>query len=396
MGSRKKDRLKHRRAAGTPLKVAIVTAPSSDASGVSLARDVELVKASALYADEIELVSVGAVMIAGVAQLASGGDQAMLALLGGLDDDTLRHLGGGKDMPENWRDVLAKLSRPEATRRPEVAELARGLRASMAEAQAGLAGTVDQMLVDSGAEELLPAIGSGLVTLSPSGFTEETAESNDELMENWLALLRGLLVETRTRLLLDDQVGSLAASLIREGHVEPHRLAMRHAGQVAVGSGLVARLPAFPDAPLDEILDLRGDLAAPLGRYRGAVVRLSDRLQAGPFDKDLPDEIDDLWSTDVLPALDQISDGLHEHGLVREIARSARQDVKALIAEGSALYVGLAGLASVNEWISATAGVASVAVGATAAGAHRSSAARKDLKGRDLFYLSEVDRRLAR
>lgn len=216
MGSRKKDRLKQRRAAGTPLKIAVVTAPSSGSSGVSLARDVELVKASALYADEIELVSVGAVMIAGAAQLAGGGDQALLALLAALDDDTLRHLGG-KDMPANWRDVLALLSRPEALRHPEVAELARGLRASMAEAQAGLAGTVEQMLVDSGAEELLPAIGSGLVTLSTSGFTDETAADTDAVMENWLALLRALLVDTKTRLLLDDQVGSLAASLIREG-----------------------------------------------------------------------------------------------------------------------------------------------------------------------------------
>lgn len=395
MGSRKRDRLKQRRAAGTPLKVAVVTAPSSDASGVSLARDVELVKASALYADEIELVSVGAVMIAGAAQLAGGGDQALLALMASLDDDTLRHLGGGKDMPANWRDVLALLSRPEAMRHPEVAELARGLRASMAEAQAGLAGTVEQMLVDSGAEELLPAIGSGLVTLSASGFTDETAADTDAVMENWLALLRALLVDTKTRLLLDDQVGSLAASLIREGHVEPHRLTMRHAGQAAVGSGLVARLPAFPDAPLDEILDLRGDLAAPLGRYRSAVVRLSDRLQAGPFDKDLSGEIDDLWGTDVQPALDQIGDGLHDHGLVREIARSARQDVKTLIAEGSFLYVGLSGLSSVNEWISATVGLAGATLGATATGAHRASAARKDLKGNDLFYLYEVDRRLA-
>ncbi len=395
MGSRKRDRLKQRRAAGTPLKVAVVTAPSSDASGVSLARDVELVKASALYADEIELVSVGAVMIAGAAQLAGGGDQALLALLASLDDDTLRHLGGGKDMPANWRDVLALLSRPEALRHPEVAELAHGLRASMAEAQAGLAGTVEQMLVDSGAEELLPAIGSGLVTLSASGFTDETAADTDAVMENWLALLRALLVDTKTRLLLDDQVGSLAASLIREGHVEPHRLTMRHAGQAAVGSGLVARLPAFPGAPLDEILDLRGDLAGPLGRYRSAVVRLSERLQAGPFDKDLSDEIDDLWGTDVQPALDQIGDGLYDHGLVREIARSARQDVKTLIAEGSFLYVGLSGLSSVNEWISATVGLAGATLGATATGAHRASTARKDLKGNDLFYLYELDRRLA-
>jgi hypothetical protein len=106
------------------------------------------VKAAALYADEIELVSVGAVMIAGAAQLAGGGHQALLALMASLDDDTLRHLGGGKDMPANWREVLAVLSRADASLPPEAAELARGLRESMAEAQEGLAATVEKILVD--------------------------------------------------------------------------------------------------------------------------------------------------------------------------------------------------------------------------------------------------------
>jgi len=131
-------------------------------------------------------------------------------------------------------------------------------------------------------------------------------------MEKWLALLRGLLVDKRTRLVLDDQVGSLAAAVIREGHVDPHRLALQHAGEAAVGTGLVARLPAFPGAPLDELLDLRSDLTGPLGRYRAVVVRLSAKITAGPFDDDL-----------------------HRHGLVREIARSARRDVHKLLPEGA-------------------------------------------------------------
>lgn len=395
MASRKKERLRQRRAAPTPLKVAIVTAPSSNGSGVSLARDVELVKACALYADQIELVSVGAVMIAGAAQLADGGEQGLLALMGSLDDDTLRHLGGGKDMPDNWREVLSLLSRHNATLPPQAAELARGLRASMAEVQTGFAGTVEKMLVESGAEELLPALGSGLVTLSASGFTNESATDTDALMENWLALLRGLLVDRRTRLVLDEQVGSLAASLIREGHIAAHRLALVHAGEAAVGSGLIARLPAFPEAPLDELLDVRGDLAGPLGRYRAAVVRLSAQITAGPFDDDLPAVLDDLWSAEVQPALSEMDDNLREHGLVREIARAARRDVHKLLTEGAGLYMGLSQLTTMSDWLSATAGTTGVALTAGALGYDRAADAKKELSRRDLYYLYEVGRRLA-
>lgn len=395
MASRKKARLRQRRAAGTPLKVAIVTAPSSNGSGVSLARDVELVKACALYADQIELVSVGAVMIAGTAQLVAGGDQALLALMGELDDDTLRHLGGGKDMPANWRDVVALLSRPEAMQHPEVAELARAWHTTMADAQADMARTVEKMLVDSGAEVLLPALRSGLVTLSSSGFTDATAADTDAVMEKWLALLRGLLADKRTRLVLDDQVGSLAAALIREGSVDPHRLALLHAGEAAVGSGLVARLPVFPGAPLDELLDLRSDLSGCLGRYRAAVVRLTAKITAGPFHDDLPAELDDLWTADVQPALNEMDDDLHRHGLVKEIARSARRDVHKLLTEGAGLYMGLSQLTSMNDWLSATTGTAGVALTAGALGYDRAAEAKNELRRRDLYYLYEVDRRLS-
>lgn len=394
MASRKKERLRRRRAAPTPLEVAIVTAPSSTDSGVSLARDVELVKACALYADHIELVSVGAVMIAGATHLVEGGDQALLALVASLDDDTMRHLGGG-NMPANWRDVLKLLSRSDAALPPEAAELARGLRDSLTEAQAGLTGTLEKLLVDSGAAELLPAFKSGLVTLSTSGFTNEGAADTDALMENWLALLRALLVDKRTRLVLDDQVGNLAASLIREGHLDPHRLALVHAGEAAVGSGLVARLPAFPEAPLDELLDVRGDLAGPLGRYRAAVVRLSAQITARPFDDDLPAVLDDLWSAEVQPALSEMDDNLHEHGLVREIARAARRDVHKLLTEGAGLYMGLSQLTTMSDWLSATAGTTGVALTAGALGYDRAADAKKELCRRDLYYLYEVGRRLA-
>ena len=395
MGRGKKDRLRQRRGGGTPLKVAIVTAPSFGASGVSLARDVELVKASALYADQIELVSVGAVMIASAAQLAGGGHQALVGLVGSLDDATLRQLGGGQDLPENWREIHALLSGSRALPDPATEELAHLVRSTMAETRVQLAGVVETMMVDSGAGELMPAIDSGLVTLSASGFTDDSAADSDAVMHNWLVLLRGLLVDRRTRLVLDDQVGSLASSLVREGQVEPHRLTIRHAGEAAVGSGLVARLPAFPDAPLDEILDLRDDLAGPLGRYRAAVVRLSDRLHAGPFDEDLSAEMDDLWTTDVQPALDDMGEGMNQHGLIREIARTARQDVRAILTEGVALYVGLGGLASVNDWLSGAVGLAGTALTAGGLGYERSAQARDDLRGHDLFYLYEVDRRLS-
>src|SRR5512142_3052128 len=74
---RRKDQWSASIGSGGRMKLAIVTYPASGRDGPLLAKDVELVRASILYADEIELVSIGAFMIASVAQLATG-DQSDL------------------------------------------------------------------------------------------------------------------------------------------------------------------------------------------------------------------------------------------------------------------------------------------------------------------------------
>jgi len=276
------------------MKVAVVTYPSSMPGGVSLASDVELVRASILYADQIELISPGAVMLASVLQMGAGDDAHLLEVMASLDDDTLRTLGG--DLPDNWRELLPVLTTMMKT--PVLDAF--GMAGTREELVQGFEAVHDQlrdiaerMLTESGAADLLPGFEAGIVTLSPSGFSEESSNS-DDAVERWVDLLRKLLHDRTTRLLFDDRVGDLVRAMVDEGDVMPNALTMKHAGEAAVGSGLVARLPAFPQVPLNELLDLRRDLSDPLTRYRAAVSRLAGELTARSFDPEAVAEIDDL------------------------------------------------------------------------------------------------------
>jgi hypothetical protein len=154
------------------------------------------VNACALYADEIELVSVGAAMLASVALVADGGDAAMMRVFTGLDNATIRYLNGGADLPENWREVLTFLNGPAAERIPGVGELVHDMREAMRGPQRQLAETSERLVAASGAEELIPGINSGLVRLSPAGFSDGAGDI-DDVMENWLALIKRLLVTRR-------------------------------------------------------------------------------------------------------------------------------------------------------------------------------------------------------
>lgn len=82
------------------------------------------------------------------------------------------------------------------------------------------------------------------------------------------------------------------------------------------------------------------------------------------------------------------------HSLVKEIARSAAEDVKAYIATGPAIFLGMNSMTGLGGLVSASAGLAAPAGAALVRGAAKRSDHRFELKRHKLFYLYEANRRL--
>jgi hypothetical protein len=72
-----------------PTKLAVGTYPDSGGHNVSVRRDVELVKAALLYADEIELISPGAAMLGSVVGMAAAGADGLIEMMLTFDDETV-------------------------------------------------------------------------------------------------------------------------------------------------------------------------------------------------------------------------------------------------------------------------------------------------------------------
>lgn len=96
-------------------------------------------------------------------------------------------------------------------------------------------------------------------------------------------------------------------------------------------------MPACPDAPLSELLDVKAELKGPVDRYRSAVVRLERDLPQEAIDAELDVEIEAIWRKDVAPALVELEQLLIEHRFVREMTRSIGRSAKDLVLAGSAL-----------------------------------------------------------
>lgn len=385
-----------------PLRITIATYPESDSGGISLARDVDLVKAAVLYADEVELMSAGASMLTAMRELADAGAIGLAQVLATLDDDTVRFVGGG-NLPDNWResllpamvvmslepDVLRSLPGGDEITEDQLDEF-RSASEGMDAVTTELLNTSASMLEHSGADKILPAIDAGIVRLVDIGV------GADDMIEQWTGHLRQLLTSSSARLLFDDKVGEFVKTLVEFEGIDPTGLPIRHAGEAAVGSGLIARLPVFVDPPIDEILQLRTDLRDPLRKYRAASMRLANGLQVPAYEPGSADEIDDLFRAEVEPVLAELGEGFANHGLVREVARSLGTDVKTLVATGgsAALYMALNTGAAVNSMIAAAVGAAAGGAQAIASGSIANAKVKRELTSKELFFLYEVNRRL--
>jgi hypothetical protein len=90
--------------------LAVVTAPVNvPGPTIGVQHDVELVKASLLYADSVEVLSLGGQMIREMNKFAAGDGMNLYSLLHSLDDDTLRSMSPVLDL-EQFRQLLTRLA----------------------------------------------------------------------------------------------------------------------------------------------------------------------------------------------------------------------------------------------------------------------------------------------
>lgn len=386
--------------------LAVITSPENHGQSISIHHELELVRASLLYADTVEVLSLSNQMVREFGQFAAGDASNMWALLGSLDDTTLRHLGPDLNI-EQFRQMLPMLTStdPEALRvlarlNPDMAELEQfadvldQTRATSESSMVEMRQLTEQMRLESGVAELESVLDQKLVR-----FNDRVTISDDldAVVKSFIDELKRYLQDPTKFVLLDEDMASLARSLIDEGHVRLPARSIRNASDAALGTGILARLPAFPSAPLDEIVDLRNDLHEPLIRYRRKVSHLRGELQTGPFDQHIEAEVDSVWRNEIDPAIVEIRQAMADHGLVREILRSISGNLGDFVT-GIGLPAGLtvfsANMLDLNTALSTGLTGAAAAAPTIAKAVNSRQAGRAEARAHDLYYLYEVNRKL--
>lgn len=317
--NRKRERRVERTTDARKLRVVVCSYPDR-----SLASAAELLKAAIVYADEVLLHSPTAILLASIAGLGNLSPGDMLAVLGqaapALGDagssftDQLHQLESSLG-PAGAEAAMKLLLEPTpATRQllsaldPNAANELDEHTRQLGDARRELDRVVEEQLAEAGVASVLPAIEAGLLKLAP-------VDATADLFEAYLDALWALLRDPRYFPLFDDRIADLVDAAVREGTLKPTPQMRSRGRQAGAATGFLARLPTFPLATMDEVVDIRAELDRPLVRFRAEMVNVAGTLGVDAFDPAFDEAAEEAWISKVRPALLELEELVEEKQL---------------------------------------------------------------------------------
>lgn len=366
------------------LEVVIAAAPSS----LSLSGEARLLRPAVLYGDGVRLFSPLATLLSGFAAMAEAEGvekaqvmQVLAEAMGVPQASQIATIIPGLEMI---------LSLPRRERREffggKRSNEFRDMLKSLDEMWDELREKVEEILDEAGAEELVPAIEAGLLDIEP--LLDETGDM-DHMMEEFVSKLGQVLRDGKSYPLFDDATGSLVRAGIAEGLFESGAMAMRRGREVGAASQFMFYLPAFPNATVKELLDIRNELQRPLVKFRSAMVKIADLLDAEPYETEFQEQVEQLYRSDVAPALEEIREQVETNSYLQTLGGEAVKDLPKWLGAGF-IAAATTPWSNVPELIAA--GATAVAPAVKAAWEHRR--AGRQVRQEQYYFLYETNRLL--
>jgi hypothetical protein len=267
----RRDRQRNPLLTDASITLSVVTAPGDYAAGDLLRTDLEMVRSSVLYADRVELHSVGATLMRSAEEVRKGGFSATVEVMTALSPK-LQNRFGMSAWPADWAELLPLVPHLGSLEDMLGSALPLELRQKFREAADQLPNlkiavenvqeVISQFVEQSGMNELWPAVRrrnghDGVVTLGYVGPRLDATFSPADLAEaldpgpwatrtllNWFQLAQQLIRREDCTLLLDETVGAVVSELVSSGALT-NPVSARNSGPASVGTGMLLRL-RFP------------------------------------------------------------------------------------------------------------------------------------------------------
>lgn len=361
-----------------------------------------MLKAALLYADRVELVSVGASFMASLDNLGAMPMPAKLALMRRLmpivePGASVRELDKINRLIDSVTEKLVRHRRLAPEELP--------LLLFLKEKWSGIEDLVEAQFEQWGADgfriAFRIALRSGLLEIRPFASTSpdaildmamaegpvSTEPFAEEAYDEYVETVLGAVNNGTTYPLFDDLTGDVVGRAVRSGLISPTPGARKRGKHGGLSGDLLRRLPLFERASISEVLDIRKELATHLGAFREAVADSSATIESAAWERErFAEEAEIVFREKVTPAVKRIERRVRDERSLKELSYAYGPFAVAGGASSLGAFLGSG---------SALAGIAVLAANLVAAGYHGKVAAekkREKVEGERLYFYYRAGR----
>lgn len=283
--------------------------------GYDLKNDLQLIKASILYADH--------------AKLCSFSSASILSLLVPTEIPENKRLDFLKEM-RTWpivdQETRGKIdgvveayefaNRRRHSKRGKL--LLKQIRDQLGENWLSAHESMRSIISDMGGDGIVQAVGSELLEVYTFGSILKGTDSQ-AVIDEYVRVLSAAVSDAKTYPLFDESAGRLISSGIAAGIIPVSDSGIDRGKEVALAADLFARLPLFPKATVNEILDIRRELERPLRRFRSAMITYSQKIQEASWDDDFTASAETLFRQEVEPSILTIEEQVNSNRFLNEL-----------------------------------------------------------------------------
>lgn len=318
--------LKRRNMYTNSMKFTIGTVSNS----INFSEDMNLIKSSLLYADDIELIGMMeyAVFKYFPKQLFDANTiEEMITkwvpFLNSLDAPGIRELVQQLTDAGDKLKLYAPYLKKKKYRTKEEILAQMKLKKGEKELKAQFDDALSLLLSQPGTIEINDLIRKNVISVYDYGMD---GFNIDEMSGGYFANLLNAMRDGTSYPLFDKMSTDLIMNVIDTKIIDIGKLnqeTLRHAG---VASGILMTLPTLNAASFDEILDLKKENQAALINFRSAIYKFSETIETLPWDKDFKFDCLKLYNTEVAPTIQEINEIMTETSVLKNLGRKVLKD----------------------------------------------------------------------
>lgn len=301
------------------LNVTIATIPTGQ---LNISKDIELIKTGLLYGDKIKLYSMTSPMFLFMRMSSeilskTEKEHIMWQIMEAFAPEVvpmkekLNYLGKKKrrTVEESMLRILANKEIDKATKE--------------------IFGRMGDMANASGVNELLPAIERDLIEIpSKSVFGFEDSGFDDEKFI--MSFMDGIVEETlsgNSYPMYDAEAANIIRLALETNLIEDiDETRMEQIKHIATVHNVLAELPNFDKASVEEIIGVREELNKYLAKFKSAMLEYSSEIKTLPWDKNFDNEISLLFMKKISPAVAELRSIVEQNSFLRKFCTNIAND----------------------------------------------------------------------